>query len=155
MLTWDPQSWQSERLFHHMARAITSSFVQNAIRDCKASGNWQRALIWLRTSQGQKVQVDLMMHNLAIGACEKATRWSFALHLLACLGFEADVVSFTSPMNALGKGNEWQRSINLLHDLENMVTISIQPNLMTWNTCVSATARASEWQKGLAMLEAS
>jgi hypothetical protein len=94
--------------------------------------------------------MDLMMHNLAIGACEKATMWSFALNLLAGLGFEADVVSFTTTMNALGKGSEWQRSINLLH--ETIVTISIQPNLMTWNTCVSA-GRA-EWQQGLAMLEA-
>ena len=150
VLTWDPQRWQSERFFHHMARAMTSSSVQNAMRDCKASGNWQRALIWLRTSQGQKVQMDLMMHNLAIGACEKATMWSFTLNLLAGLGFEADVVSFTTTMNALGKGSEWQRSINLLH--ETIVTISIQPNLMTWNTCVSAWR--AEWQQGLAMLEA-
>lgn len=117
------------------------------MRDCKASRNWQRALIWLRTSQGQKVQMDLMMHNLAIGACEKATMWSFALNLLG-QGFETDVVSFPTTMNALGKGSEWQRSISLL---QTIVTISIQPNLMTWNTCVSA-GRA-EWQQGLAMLE--
>ena len=105
--------------------------------------------------------MDLIIHNVAIGACEKATTWSFALHLLAVgLGFEdfqADVVSFTTTMNALGKGSEWQQSINLLDDLDDgtMATVSIQPNLMTWNSCVSTTGRAFEWQQGLAMLEAS
>lgn len=128
---------------------MTPRRLQNALRDCKAAGDWQQALVWLR--EGREVQADLITHNLALGACEKAMVWPFALHLLWNVLSEADIVSFTSTMNAAGRASEWQRAMALLVDLE---TRSMQPNLLSLNTCISAASRASEWQHALGMLEA-
>ena len=130
--------------------AGTSRFVQNSIRDCKATGEWQQAMHYLNTSQEGKVETNLLMYNLAIGACEKAMVWYIAVQLLRCLGV-ADIISFTAAMNVLGRAGQWQRALDLLQDLE---TVCMQANLLTWNTCISATGRASAWQQGMAMLKA-
>eukprot|EP00438_Fugacium_kawagutii_P013081 Skav213382 [mRNA] locus=scaffold797:260492:260875:- [translate_table: standard] len=126
---------------------MTARSLQNAVRDCKAAGDWQQALVWLRQCG---VQVDLITYNLALGACEKAMMWPVALHLLWNVA-EADIVSFTSTMNAAGRASEWQRAMALLVDLEMR---SMRPNLLSLNTCISAASRASEWQHALRMLEA-
>eukprot|EP00434_Breviolum_minutum_P029046 symbB.v1.2.025694.t1/scaffold2510.1/size77360/3 len=116
--------------------------------------DWQQALLWLYTSLEQKLKINVTIYNLVIGTCERATYWSFAIHLLSQrrhLGVEtADIVSFTTTMNAAGRASEWQRTLALLCDLG---TVSIGPNLLTLNTCINACSRAFEWQRALAMLQ--
>ena len=137
-----------------MMSTPASRSAHDAIMLCKSKGDWQQALLWLYTSLEQKLKINVTIYNLVIGTCERATYWSFAIHLLSQrrhLGVEtADIVSFTTTMNAAGRASEWQRTLALLCDLG---TVSIGPNLLTLNTCINACSRAFEWQRALAMLQ--
>lgn len=137
-----------------MMSTPASRSIHDAIMVCKSKGDWQQALVWLYTSLEQKLKINVTIYNLVIGTCERATCWSFAIHLLSQrrhLGMEtADIVSFTTTMNAAGRASEWQRTLALLSDLG---TVSIEPNLLTLNTCINACSRAFEWQRALAMLQ--
>ncbi len=134
-------------------RMMSTPSIHDAMMLCKSKGDWQQALLWLYTSLEQKLKINVTIYNLAIGTCERATYWSFAIHLLHLqryLGVAADIVSFTTTMNAAGRASEWQRTLAFLCDLG---TLSIQPNLLTLNTCINACSRAFEWQRALAMLQ--
>ena len=84
--------------------------------------------------------------------------WSVALAQTMCalstewmrLATSADVVDWTSRINAVGRARQWRRSVHLLRY---MMTCSVLPNEITFGVCMSACARASEWKRALHLLQ--
>ncbi|CAK0867102.1 unnamed protein product [Prorocentrum cordatum] len=67
-----------------------------------------------------KLELDVIICNAGMSACEKGGQWQRALALLSetwQAKLELDVVSCSAVISACEKGEQWQRALALLREL--------------------------------------
>lgn len=115
---------------------------------------WVVALSSVELVRRRGLESDLRAVNMAISACEKASRWSHALELfarvrhvlLATLPTPTSTISFNAAMAACEKGAQWPLALALL--LES----GAGANLISWNTAASACEKGAQWSWALSLL---
>ncbi|CAJ1425048.1 unnamed protein product [Effrenium voratum] len=122
-----------------------------AIAACEKARNWPMALHLLRSMSEIGIQPDLVALNSALSACP----WELAL----CLGevavshsMQLNTVSYNILLSALSVGQSFSQSREL-EVLEDMRRSLLQPDVVTYNTLLSATLRRADWQAACGYLE--
>merc|ERR1712032_1662474 len=127
---------------------------------CAKAGQWTQALLLLSQLQrctsgsgrwlgscGATFTV-VAGHNAAISACERSTRWEWALAMLGSFlargadlpahanADAVDIISFNAAAAACFKGSQWARAVALL--LSEVQRYSLEPNTVSYNTAMGA-----------------
>ncbi|CAE8598661.1 unnamed protein product, partial [Polarella glacialis] len=87
----------------------------------------------------------------AISACTRSSRWEQALRLwpeLVERGLQPSMVTFGAAASAMGEGQDWRVSLQLLKQLHLGLS---GVSLITHNTIIAACERASQWERTLAL----
>ena len=143
---------------------ITYSAAMSTFATAK---RWLEATFLLDTCE----MLDVIACNVFLNACEKAGQWMLSLALLSELhegekGFlsdSMDAVSYNSTISACGQAAQWEQALFLL---SNMLSQTLQPSLITYNSTFAALAsadselhtakpksgKASLWQQVLELL---
>ena len=113
---------------------------------------WQPALdmLWGLQAGGN---VDVVSYSTAISACERASRWSAALGVLAQMSAFAtrpNVFTYSTLLSTCGKAEKWAVALTCL---DGMLPHFMQPNLITFNSAITSCDRGLQWH--LALLSAS
>ncbi len=138
-----------------------------ALRACARLGEYALAFEVLRTMQGAKVPVDVVMYGCVLTACSVSGEWREAFLLLkemersARVGLAAgmdaldvvrpNLVCYTACITALQQGQEWQKA---LHLLVQMLSTGPAPDVQVYNAVVSACANAGETHMALKVFQA-
>jgi pentatricopeptide repeat protein len=72
------------------------------------------------------------------------------------IGVVPDMISYTSAMDACGRGGDWRGALNLLETIEreqNRGERGLRANLITYTVVMKACAQAGQWQPCIALLE--
>eukprot|EP00435_Cladocopium_sp_Y103_P054577 s1102_g17.t2 len=116
---------------------------------------WRMALQLLQQAERAK-EMDGIVVNSAIRACEQAAQWVIALHLLQRLvrGLAPpQVASFNTAAAACASAMQWQRSLWLIFE-ELSRNMEAPPNIISFNVAISACEKGSKWATALALMEA-
>eukprot|EP00434_Breviolum_minutum_P010877 symbB.v1.2.009589.t1/scaffold608.1/size181862/6 len=114
---------------------------------------WRYAVHLLHHQQEMKLQVDLIVYNVAIAACDLGGSWAsavqMAVELLSAMqlhGASYDVISFSSAINAAANANAnvWIAAVEMLRW---MLLEQVEPNIITHSSLLSALG--DEWQRVL------
>ncbi|CAE8601479.1 unnamed protein product [Polarella glacialis] len=93
---------------------------------------------------------DAVTFNAAIGACERAQRWSEALSLLSSMlrqGVPQSVVTYNAVMAACANGKQWERALSLFRAMPEASSASFA-------VAIAACGRGSSWQEACWLLDA-
>ena len=119
-------------------------------------GKWQLAL-WtlLDAPKAAGLEPNVVSYSSAMTACERASFWEKVLSLLEeveGLPEKANAFSYSSAIVACGQveSSGWQLS---LHLWSHMASASITPNVVAFNSTLTALERASCWQLACSLLE--
>eukprot|EP00439_Symbiodinium_sp_Y106_P015780 s3489_g2.t1 len=126
-----------------MAMAWQSFELAQRCTACRKGADWQGALSLLR-----EPGVDIVVVNLAIGACARAIQWEAALQLLHHGSIQPSLVSFNTAMSACIRGKEAQKALQLFDALGSHAQ---QPNVLCYSSATSACEKSSQWQRALAL----
>ena len=66
-------------------------------------------------------QVDVMMWNACIAACEKAAQWTWAMHLLQRawhVFLSPDLITYNSTMSSLARARRWNQALELWFEMD-------------------------------------
>ncbi|CAE8626765.1 unnamed protein product, partial [Polarella glacialis] len=88
-----------------------------AIAACEGGWRWELSLRLLREPGAD---VDVVAFNTAISACSRSSRWEQALRLwpeLVERGLQPSMVTFGAAASAMGEGQDWRVSLQLLKQL--------------------------------------
>ncbi|CAK9065233.1 unnamed protein product [Durusdinium trenchii] len=87
-----------------------------------------------------------------ISSLTKTGRWQEVLSLLADLPetVKANVIIYSSAINACAKGKQWQQALRVLLDL---MEANLQPNAICFGAAINACDRCEEWLWPLALLD--
>ncbi|CAK9035466.1 unnamed protein product [Durusdinium trenchii] len=123
-------------------RSVANMIFYNAALSVTAE-RWDQALrLFFQQKLHEPVErsVDLTSFNMAILACEKASRWEEALSLLtlcAHRGLREDVITFTNAISACGQALRWREVLQLLQLSSER---SVRCNLLSYAMCSEALA---------------
>eukprot|EP00434_Breviolum_minutum_P031476 symbB.v1.2.027837.t2/scaffold2770.1/size71041/3 len=114
---------------------------------CARAGQWQRAMQLLKEVEDLKLQLDLIIYNSTVTACEKSTptQWQHALALLVdahTWNLQADVITCNAAISACEKCGQWQIAMLLLEQ-------AIDVDVISFNSAISACEKASVWQQAM------
>ncbi|CAE8642904.1 unnamed protein product, partial [Polarella glacialis] len=134
-----------------------------AISACeKGGGQWDKALGLLShlSMASRRIPLNVIIHNSAISACEKAGRWRCALELLHGMPrrkLTPNVVSYSAAASACEKGaqaqgllsSQWRIAMILLN---NMQELRVTSNAITYNSAISTCEKGGQWQQAVLLL---
>lgn len=92
-----------------------------AMSECKAFGQWQRALSLLQEMRSARVQVDEKSFAMAISACERGDEWEHAVSLLEDMRealITPNVMNYGAAIATCAKAGRLEQVMLLLEDLE-------------------------------------
>ena len=70
-------------------------------------------------------QVDMVLYNATVAACEKAAVWAWAMHLLRSthdVRLSPDLVTYNSTLSSLARGRRWSMALELCSDMDRSQT---------------------------------
>ncbi|CAJ1387065.1 unnamed protein product, partial [Effrenium voratum] len=133
------------------APAAPNSVVFGAgISACR--GQLVRAMQLLSEAERSLAQLDVIVFNAAISACETAGAWQEALGLLARLSLRRlrkSVISFNGCLSACVRCAQWRFCLELL---QAMARQDVPPNAISFNATITACEKTGEWQQALHLL---
>jgi len=124
-----------------------------AISALRRKQYWSEAVAALDNAQRLGLQPNPFTYGAVISCLDRARQWEQALHVLLfqVLGasIEASVILYNSAISACDKGEHWEYSTALLHDLR---WRGLKPDVITWNTLTSASGKREHWKCVLNLL---
>ena len=127
----------------HIAKLRPDTVLFNSVLPC-FRGNWKCAFEMQRAMQTARLQHDAATCNGNLAGCRKQQAWRQAVSLLACslmVGIQLDIVPWNIVISAL-ELDVWPRAILLLLHTH---TTSVQPDLLTYNSAVTACEKTWEY----------
>eukprot|EP00439_Symbiodinium_sp_Y106_P062580 s5128_g9.t1 len=109
----------------------------------RATGNWRRAFEMQRSMQTLRLRHDAATCNGNLAGCRKEQAWRQAASLLACslmVGIQLDIVPWNIVISTL-EFDGWTRGILLLLQSQ---TATVQPDLLTYNSAITACEKTWE-----------
>eukprot|EP00953_Heterococcus_sp_UTEX-ZZ885_P014937 8426-Heterococcus_DN1.PRE.1 len=64
-------------------------------------------------------------------------------------GLTPDATSFNSTIDACSKGGQWQKAVEVLHEMQEQ---GLKPDVTSYNTTMDACSGSGQWQKATAIL---
>lgn len=109
-----------------------------AITACRRSQDWQKALCLLSSTTRQVLRPSVITY----GAVVARVSWPLAGHLLRDLQTfdDANLILYSTNINACGKAALWQRATCFLGELDQK---SLEPNVVTTSAAISAFEKAA------------
>ena len=105
---------------------------------------WRLALAELNTS-------NLVAYNAIINHFGKSTAWWKAVAMFGELDKNGDAYSCNSVINAFERGGEWKCACDLW---TKMICSNLQPDVITYNTMISACGKTAAWSSAICLLHA-
>ncbi|CAJ1442768.1 unnamed protein product [Effrenium voratum] len=122
----------------------------HAAMACAKAGAWRHAVLHEMRAARLASAVP------AISACAKASRWEWALHVLATMGDASDAdgvgaVCFGAAMSACERGGQWAAALGLLAAAEER---RVRLDGVIFNTLISAARTGGRWHTALGLVSA-
>ncbi|CAK9039588.1 Pentatricopeptide repeat-containing protein At5g02860 [Durusdinium trenchii] len=140
---------------------------------CIGTGGDGRAAVqrkWVSVTALQllwdREDVDVISFNATLSACERASQWHFALHLLTLFDAKndeleaiaeqaakerafpkADIISYNTSMSACEKGHQWSLALRLYEELQEK---ALRPDHITYSVALNA---CQQWTEALELLK--
>jgi len=114
---------------------------------------WTHALEFFFEVQHQKIELDVVAYNAAIGACKSASEWELAVFILKCArrcNLRPDVKTYSTSISAAGNAGEWRLASNLFSEGPEE---GIVGDTAVGNAAASAYAQAGRWESALLFLD--
>eukprot|EP00435_Cladocopium_sp_Y103_P000421 s301_g1.t1 len=110
-------------------------------------GRWPEASLLLSQRRSNGKQLDTIVYNAVIKACERSSEWSQALAWFSEVRAEMapDVVTFNTTITALQKGHEWQQALVMMEEVDRHV----RPDAVTCAAAVQACGQGGRWDMAL------
>ncbi|CAE8584641.1 unnamed protein product, partial [Polarella glacialis] len=92
-----------------------------AISTCVEDGRWQQAAQLLIKARRRLLQVDVVAFAASVSACQLSKAWAQGLgvlDLMCCDGVQLNTVCCNAALATLGSASLWQRSQDLLQDMQ-------------------------------------
>lgn len=108
-----------------------------------------QALAILAQMPHRRVSPDVITHNAAISACQKAQQWEQALVLLRFMAtrkYDANTVSFNAAISACSSTQQLGHTVSLLLRMRAVV---IETNGITYSAAINACDVARDWVMAL------
>eukprot|EP00930_Biecheleria_cincta_P002685 TRINITY_DN103681_c0_g1_i1.p1 TRINITY_DN103681_c0_g1~~TRINITY_DN103681_c0_g1_i1.p1 ORF type:complete len:785 (-),score=154.41 TRINITY_DN103681_c0_g1_i1:13-2367(-) len=96
---------------------------------------------------------ETLPFTTALRNCEHGLHWEWALQFLSEMvpgGVEPDTVTYNVAIAALGRGQQWQRSLALMAGMPEQAGIT--PDFETYQAAALSCSRNGEWEQALAQL---
>ncbi|CAL1169649.1 unnamed protein product [Cladocopium goreaui] len=111
-------------------------------------GRWPEACFLLSQRRSNEEQLDTIVYNAVIKACERSSEWSQALGWFSevrLAEMAPDVVTFNTTITALQKGQQWQQALVMMEEVDRHVT----PDAVTCAAAVQACGQGGRWDMAL------
>lgn len=143
----------------------------NLMSALQNSGRWEDSLKIYRQMETDGVSADAVAHNTAITACARGGDWEQAWAVFASMkraGVAPTVVSYNSLISACEKCGQADRALEVFTKMKvatsggggvldkqgggekttsSSPTAAVQPTAVTYNTVISALAKAGRWEE--------
>ncbi|CAE8699965.1 unnamed protein product, partial [Polarella glacialis] len=118
-----------------------------AVSACSSAGEWPRSLHMLSKMRRGSMAIPGPVLNCALAACATFGHWALALSMMMASEIAAvDVRTLNVFMSACEKDGQWEAALAIL---SLMIKSIVEPSRVTYNTVITANARASRWQAAL------
>ena len=113
-----------------------------AINSCGAAKQWERALSFFNEMSNQLVP-NRISFGAVISACEKASEWTWAVHLLELAEpLKPNEIICSAVISACEKSSRWEVALFLLRSLNRL---TLETTSESYNPVISACS-GSQWQ---------
>ena len=113
-----------------------------AINSCGAAKQWERALSFFNEMSNQLVP-NRISFGAVISACEKASEWTWAVHLLELAEpLKPNEIICSAVISACEKSSRWEAALFLLRSLNRL---TLETTSESYNPVISACS-GSQWQ---------
>ncbi|CAM9827661.1 unnamed protein product [Chrysoparadoxa australica] len=129
-----------------------------AITSAAALGLRQRACDALKEMEELGVKPNLIHHNSAMSACNKAEEWKMTLQLFDSLStrqqLRPDAFSYAAAITAHGGLLQWEQALQLLKHGSGDGRASVAAtSLVCYNSCITAVGKAGQWAAAVELLK--
>ncbi|CAE6971761.1 MRL1 [Symbiodinium natans] len=132
----------------------TPKELTQAVAEFRKRSSWAEALQLFQASLQGRLRADGIVYGAAVSACERGSRWQYSLALLTEadeLTLDPGIRTLNSALVACGAGNQWCWALHVFDQARR--GIHGTPNVVTYNSVISAVARADHWRLGLQLFE--
>jgi len=142
----------------------------NLMSALQNSGRWADSIKVYKQMETDGVSADAVAHNTAITACARGGDWEQAWAVFASMkraGVAPTVVSYNSLISACEKCGQADRALEIFNKMkaatftsgsvvldqqgggggQGKTTTAVQPTVVTYNTVISALAKAGRWEQ--------
>ncbi|CAJ1408533.1 unnamed protein product [Effrenium voratum] len=142
---WDAATELLEKM--QKATVVTDVVTYNAVMNAYQQGAcWQQAHALLDTMHDKLLPADAVTWSTAISAAARGL-WQLALQLLSQAPPRVlNGHSYNACISACERGFQWQAALGLLQE---MVSVHLQPDVVSFNAAVSACDTGQQWQLAL------
>jgi pentatricopeptide repeat domain-containing protein 1 len=140
----------------------------NLMSALQNSGRWEDSIKIYRQMETDGVSADVVAHNTAITACARGGDWEQAWAVFASMkraGVAPTAVSYNSLISACEKCGQADRALEIFTKMKaatitsgsvvldqqggggGKTTTAVQPTAVTYNTVISALAKAGQWEQ--------
>ena len=158
-----PNNWSLNAVLGALAwPAALQSLSENALNADGVSFNillttlagqadrWDASLEAFQVMQACALQPDAASLGPCISACSRAGCWKEAAHILRLYSGIADVAAWNAVLAGRAGVGQWQQAFC---ELEALPSKSLQPDVVTFNSCFSACETARVGQRALELLD--
>ena len=132
-----------------------------ALGACRRGGQADRALgLIVAARDDGKVQMNGVMYNLAMAACNSGKQWEASLTLFDARktnkamekgNAEADAYAYSIALGACAQGKQWERALSLLEEMEGQD--GCKGNAYAWNHAMVACNKGGQPEKALELYD--
>ena len=117
-----------------------------AINSCGAAKQWERALSFFNEMSNQLVP-NRISFGAVISACEKASEWTWAVHLLELAEpLKPNEIICSAVISACEKSSQWQWALQLLSAAKAERAERLRLDVITFSAAISACEKAARWE---------
>ncbi|CAK9103179.1 Pentatricopeptide repeat-containing protein At2g31400 [Durusdinium trenchii] len=113
-----------------------------AISTCEKRLHWQGSVGFLDEMRDAHLRANVITYNAVMATCGPA--WEASLVVLR-QSPSKDLVSYNTALSSCEKGEQWLRAFSLFS--------TVAPSVITYNGCLSATAKVQLWRAALDLLQ--
>ncbi|CAJ1409104.1 unnamed protein product [Effrenium voratum] len=120
--------------------------VNSSASACNACSAWQHGALLLDSQRSRRLEPDVVSFGAAVSGCERSCLWQRALGLMGTMTAQlvpGNIIVYSSTLSCCGKARAWRQAL-----LSKMLQAQLKPNIITYNSSISAFERA-EWQIAL------
>jgi len=134
------------RAFFDKLTEITTPSIRgymSILRLYSQKGMWEEGIALLGHMQERNVPVDILVLNMALGACVRAEKLSAAEDLLESFKSVRDVISFNNVIKAYANAGNYKKAVDMVAKIKES---GLCPSMVTYNTAMDACVRAREYE---------